>query len=81
MRCMIDNEDAVLVTGPAAIDWLCREQGRTKGWVAQRVGITPYRLSKLIAGELAMRVEEAAKFAALFGVPIETFVPPAEVRP
>ncbi len=81
MRCMIDNEDAVLVTGPAAIDWLCREQGRTKGWVAQRVGITPYLPSTLIAAELAMRFEGAAKFAALFGAPIETFVPPAEVRP
>jgi plasmid maintenance system antidote protein VapI len=75
---MIDNEDVVLMTGPGAIARLCREQGRTKGWVAAQLGITPSRLSKLIAGAVAMRVDEAAKAALLFGVPIETFVPRIE---
>jgi len=64
-----------------ALARLIREQGRMKGWVAQQLGCDPSRLSRLIAGRRSMTLSEAARAAALFGVPIETFVPPAEVRP
>jgi hypothetical protein len=36
----------------------------------------PSRLSRLISGARSMTLVEAARAAALFGVPIETFVPP-----
>lgn len=70
MRYMIDNE-----TGPWAIGRLCREQGRQKRWVAEQLGISPARLSRLIAGDITLRLQEAALLAEIFGVPIETFVP------
>lgn len=81
MRYMIDNETAMATTGPWAIGRLCHEQGRQKRWVADQLGISPWRLSRLIAGDITLRLHEAARLAEIFGVPIETFVPrpPAEV--
>ena len=81
MRCMINNETTMATTGPWAIGRLCREQGRQKRWVAEQLGISPARLSRLIAGDITLRLQEAALLAEIFGVPIETFVPrpPAQV--
>lgn len=78
---MTDNETAMATTGPWAIGRLCHEQGRQKRWVAAQMGISPWRLSRLIAGDITLRLHEAARLAEIFGVPIETFVPrpPAEV--
>lgn len=58
-----------------AINRLCREQGRVKGWVASQVGIGQERLSRLIAGEREISAREAAAFARVFDVPVETFIP------
>lgn len=81
MRGMIKNETAMATTGPWAIGRLCREQGRQKRWVAEQLGISPARLSRLIAGDITLRLQEAVLLAEIFGVPIETFVPrpPAQV--
>lgn len=66
-------------TQETALGRLIREQGRIKGWVAEQLGCDPSRLSRLIAGTRSMTLVEAARAAALFGVPIETFVPPEAV--
>ena len=63
-------------TQETALGRLIREQGRVKGWVAEQLGCDPSRLSRLISGARSMTLVEAARAAALFGVPIETFVPP-----
>lgn len=52
-----------------------REQGRLKGWLAEQMGIGPFRLSRLLSGERSLTLEEAAKAARALGVPMETFLP------
>lgn len=50
-----------------------REQGRRKGWVSKQAGISIFRLSRLISGQRAMRLDEAQSLARVLGVPVETF--------
>lgn len=51
-----------------------REQGRLKGWLAERIGCGPERLSRLLTGERSLTLEEASRAAIALGVPIETFL-------
>ena len=58
---------------------IIREQGRLKGWLAEKLGCGPERLSRILSGERSMTLEEAAKAASALGVPIEALLPvPAE---
>lgn len=57
---------------------LVREQGRLKGWVADQLGISRSRLSRLLTGERQLTLEEAAAAARAFGVPIETLLKDGE---
>ena len=54
-----------------------REQGRLKGWLAEQIGISPYRLARLLSGERALTLAEAATAARVLDVPIDTFIPEA----
>jgi len=53
---------------------IVREQGRLKGWLADRIGCGPERLSRLLTGERSLTLEEASKASRALGVPIETFL-------
>jgi lambda repressor-like predicted transcriptional regulator len=48
---------------------LCREQGRTKEWIARSAGLTPSMLSHRLAGRYRWRESEARLLAHAFGVP------------
>lgn len=52
---------------------LIREQGRLKGWVAEQMGISRERLSRILSGA-AITLPEAAAAARALHVPIETFL-------
>lgn len=58
----------------SAIDRLAREQGRRKIWLAERLGITPSHLSRMISGERVITRDMAGKLAELFDEPVETFI-------
>jgi plasmid maintenance system antidote protein VapI len=57
-----------------AIDRLCREQGRTKEWLAAQLGLSQSGLSNRIAGRARVRVLEARELGRIFDVPAETFL-------
>lgn len=63
------------VVTETALARLVREQGRFKGWLAGELGISVFRLSRLLSGEREMTLREAARAAEILGVPIETFLP------
>lgn len=50
---------------------IVREQGRLKGWLAERIGCGPERLSRILTGERALTLDEAAKAAKVLGVSLE----------
>ena len=54
---------------------IIREQGRLKGWLAEKLGCGPERLSRILSGDRSMTLEEAAKASAALGVPIEALLP------
>lgn len=60
--------------GETVLARLIREQGRLKGWVADQMGVSVYRLSRLLTGEREMTLKEAAKAAEVFEVPVEAFL-------
>lgn len=57
-----------------AIDRLCREHGRRKGWLAEQLGILPQQLSARIAGKVRISLAEAKVLGAIFDEPYETFL-------
>lgn len=53
---------------------LIEEKGLKKGWVAQRLGMTPSRMSRVLAGA-EMWASELAEAVELFGVDVRELVP------
>lgn len=49
-------------------------QGRRYSWVAERIGVTPSHLTRLMDGERPVTTEVAAKLAELFSVPASSFI-------
>lgn len=52
---------------------LIREQGRLKGWLAEQMGISPERLTRLLRGA-TITLPEAAAAARALNVPLDTFI-------
>jgi DNA-binding XRE family transcriptional regulator len=46
------------------------KQGRRQVWLADKIGISPVRLSLLLSGKVRWKVEEAIKAADALGVPV-----------
>lgn len=49
---------------------LIDERGLRKGWVAEKLGISPSSLSRLIWGERRMTLDEGLKLAEILGVDV-----------
>ena len=71
----VATETAPLPERETPLAKVIAEQGRVKGWVAERAGIRPDRLSRLLSGERDMRVSEATRLADVLGVPVATLIP------
>ena len=44
-------------------------------WMAERLGITPSHLSRLLSGERPLTIATAGRLSALFNEPAATFLP------
>jgi len=51
------------------------ERGTRYQWVAQRLGISPSYLTKLMNGRDPLPRKHAERLAELFSVPVSTFLP------
>lgn len=71
----VATERAPLPERETPLSQVIAEQGRVKGWVADKAGIRADRLSRLISGERDMRVSEATRLAEVLGVPVTTLLP------
>lgn len=59
----------------AAVDRLCRRDGRAKYWLAEQVGWSQEHLSRVINGRVPLTRVAAEKLAEIFGEPVATFLP------
>lgn len=72
--CSMSNVNAIERQSPGLREFF-DERGIRYGWVAEKLGISPSYLTKLMNGRDALPRKHADALAALFSVPANTFLP------